>query len=448
MKKLIALLTLFLFSGLTAQNTLTLNEAISIALQRNSNLIKSKNNIQANESRLKNAYGELLPDFNLRGSWNWRRVEDDGGAKITDFFGRESIQPSSKTDTRSYSLSAGGSVVLFNGLSNLANISQKKNDLEAAQLSLEKLKQDITYQTINLYYAVLNAKELVQVRKDNLKFNQKLLEDIQERNKVGSVAIADVYTQQVQFGNAQLALIKAQNDFENAKSNLLNFLALDVLKDYDFENPNPKLSTKKTNSIIDEFGNIEQMVNFALRNRKDYKSQMLSLSSAQKGLTIARGNYFPSLSGDYSFSASATKPDDVFKHRVWSVGLSLNFPIFSNWRTENQTQLAKVQIENVKEDLTALERQIKIDIKQGYLDLLAAKKKLDVSTSNVKSAEENRKINQERYRLGSGTILDILQADKDYTQAQSDKINAEYQYYQLRDKLINSLGKLEIKKYE
>ena len=50
--------------------------------------------------------------------------------------------------------------------------------------------------------------------------------------------------------------------------------------------------------------------------------------------------------------------------------------------------------------------------------------------------------------LGSGTILDVLQADKDYTQALNDKINAEYSYYKLRDKLVNSLGKLEVKKYE
>ena len=96
----------------------------------------------------------------------------------------------------------------------------------------------------------------------------------------------------------------------------------------------------------------------------------------------------------------------------------------------------------------ALERQIKIEIKQGYLDLLAAKKSLDVASKNVIAAEENRKINQERYNLGSGTILDVLQADRDYTDALRNKINALYDFYTKRDKLNNSLGKLEYKKYE
>ncbi len=64
------------------------------------------------------------------------------------------------------------------------------------------------------------------------------------------------------------------------------------------------------------------------------------------------------------------------------------------------------------------------------------------------AAEETRKINQERYNLGSGTILEVLQADRDYTDAQRNKINATFDFYIKRDKLSNALGKLEYKKYE
>ena len=61
---------------------------------------------------------------------------------------------------------------------------------------------------------------------------------------------------------------------------------------------------------------------------------------------------------------------------------------------------------------------------------------------------ENRRVNHERYNLGSGTILDVLQSDKDYTQALTDNISAKFEYYQNRDKLLNALGKLEIEKYK
>ncbi len=445
MKKLILysiLFTVFSAQLIFAQKILTLEKAISIALNRNTDVIKSKNNLETNKVQVKSAYGNLLPDFGIRGNWSWTRINDDGGAKIIDFFGRETTQPASRTDSRNWVLSAGGNVILFDGLSNLATINQKKHDLKAAENFFEKLKQDIVYQTTELYYNVLNARELVKVREDNLKFNKKLYEDIRERNKLGSVPVADVYTQQVQLGNAQLALIRAQNDYENAKSVLLNFLALDVLENYSLEDPIREKQKVELDSYIKEFQNIESMVNVALQNRKDYISKKLTLASAEEGLTIAKSGLFPSLSGNYNFSTRASSPNDLFERREWSVGLSLNIPIFSNWNTEAQIEFAKINIENTKEDLNALERQIKIDIKQGYLDLVAAKKRLDVSTANVKAAEENRKINQERYNLGSGTILDVLQSDKDYTQAQSDNINALYEYYKLRDKLLNSLGRI------
>ena len=91
---------------------------------------------------------------------------------------------------------------------------------------------------------------------------------------------------------------------------------------------------------------------------------------------------------------------------------------------------------------------IKIEVKDSYLNLVAAKKQLEVTKSNVVAAKENRRVNNERYNLGSGTILDVLQSDKDYTQALTDNISAKFEYSQNRDKLMNALGKLDFEKYQ
>ncbi|PIS46010.1 MAG: hypothetical protein COT22_02255 [Ignavibacteria bacterium CG08_land_8_20_14_0_20_37_9] len=103
---------------------------------------------------------------------------------------------------------------------------------------------------------------------------------------------------------------------------------------------------------------------------------------------------------------------------------------------------------NTKEDLSALERQIKIEVKQGYLNFVAGEKRLEVSKKNVVAAEENRKINYERYSLGSGTILNVLQADRDYTQALTERINAKFEFFKQRDNLLNALGKLSYTNFE
>ncbi|MBI1932343.1 MAG: TolC family protein [Ignavibacteriales bacterium] len=446
MSRIWLVFVILISTNLFGQKLLTLDEAIKIALQRNSNLIKSKNSLQVDKANIKSAYGDLLPDLGIRGTWGWQRVNDAGGQQI-DYLGNPIETPQTQTDTRNFSLSAGGNVVLFDGLANYSRISQAENNLESAEFSLEKLKQDIIYTTTSLYYLIISSEELVRVREDNVKFNQKLLEQIQERNKLGSIPIADVYTQQVSVGNAQLLLIQAQNDWETAKNNFLNYLALDIFENYSMVDPYNSTNIGEEETLFKDFSNIESMVDDALNSRADLKSMKLNLSAAEKGETIAQSGLLPSLSGNYSYSTSATKPNLLFDRETYNVGLTLSLPIFSNWSTEANMQLAEVNKLNIQEDILALERTIKIEVKESYLNLVASKKQLEVTNSNIIAAKENRKVNNERYNLGSGTILDVLQSDKDYTQALRDNISAKFQYYQNRDKLMNALGKLEIEKY-
>ena len=253
-KYFLGFLFLILVSSVFGQKKLTLDEAISIALQKNSTLIKQKNNLVTREADVKSAYGNLLPSLGLSGSWNWSRIDDDGGTQ-TDFFGQNVNLPASTSFSRSYSAGLGGSVTLFDGLANYANISRSENNLEAAQYDFQRIKQDIVYSTSDLYYQTLNASELLKVRKENVKYNEKLLETIQEKNKLGSVAIADVYSQEVQLGNAQLALIEAENSYQRTMDNFLDYLALDILEDYTLADPHA--SQTQTEDISAEFEDLE-----------------------------------------------------------------------------------------------------------------------------------------------------------------------------------------------
>ena len=156
----------------------------------------------------------------------------------------------------------------------------------------------------------------------------------------------------------------------------------------------------------------------------------------------------PSISADYRYGTGAISLDKLFDRKTLSVSLNLNIPIFSNFSTETAIQQAEITTMNAKEDLLALERQIKIEVKQGHNDLVAAKKSLEVALKNVTAAEENRKINQERYNLGSATILEVLQANRDYVDALRNKINTVFDFYRQYDKLNNAIGRLDFSKFE
>jgi outer membrane protein len=432
----LTLLSLFCNIGF-AQKKLTLQEVITIALNHNTNAVISSNNLKTSEANVKSAYGNLIPSLSLGTNWGWQRISDNGGETQLNYFGEPQVTPASETDSRSYSISVNGNVTLFDGLSNISTINQAKDNLTAARFDFEKLKQDIILQTVTYYATIINAEKLLNFQGEDLNYNTSLLDKIKEMFNLKMITISDVYAQEVQTANSQFSYLQAKNNFEKSKITLLNYLSIDVNSDYTFELDSTIISDT---TLINE--NFQNLFNEAIQNRNDYKSQKLKLESSEYQLTIANGGLFPQLSGNYGFSTNATQPSALFNRRVYSIGLTLSLPIFSHWNTDYSIQVAKVQIENNTENLNAVGRQIKSDVKNAMLDLQTSKKQLEVSETAVKSAEANWKIKKESYTLGLATFIDQQQAYRDYLQTEYNRINQEQNYLVKQYSLLNVLGRI------
>jgi outer membrane protein len=438
---------LFLTGTIFPQKVLTLNEAINIALQKNSTLQKNLNTLKTFESGLLASYGNLLPSLNASGSWSWSRSEDEG--TTYNFGGAVFTNPPSTIENRSYSAGVNSSWTLFDGLANYASVSQSQNQLESARLSLERLKQDIVFQTTSLYYDVINAQQLLKVKEDDLRQAQKNYETISERNRLGAVTLADVYAQQVRLGNAELEEIRARNDLETIKSNLLFYLGIDVFENYSF---NDELSNKEMdvikNKLSKDYENLTDLVSKAMDKRLDYQSALLNLESAYNGITIARSGHLPRLTNSMSFNTYANKLDNLFDNKNYSVGLTLSIPIFSGFSVSDRVEVATVNAMNREVELSDLQREIKRNIQKTYLDLQAVEKSLSVSEKNVEAARENLRIEEEKYQLGSSRLLDVLTATSNYTNARVSNINVQFAFIVLSEQLKYYLGVIDYKNYE
>lgn len=429
------------------QKSLSIDEAISIALNKNTTLQKNQNNLTTYESGLQAAYGNLLPSVSASGSWRWTRTET--GERTFSFGGSVFTIPQSTNESRDYSANIGTDWTLFDGLSNFAGVSQSQTDLESARLTLERLKQDIVFQTISLYYAVINNLQVLKVKEDDVIWNKKNLETIVERNKLGAVTLADVYAQEVRYGNAELELVRAKNDLETSKSNLLYYLGLDVLENYVLTDTTANVSDDQmVSELINNDRDFDELLSNALNNRPDYKSSLLNLESAYDGITIAKSGHFPRLSNSIGYNLGANRLSDLFDNRTFSVGLSLNIPIFNGFSVSNRVQGAEVLAMNREIEISELERQIKKDIQKTFLDLQAANKNLIVGEKNVISARENLKIESEKYNIGSGKLLDVLIANSGYTNALTLLINSKFSYMVLAKQLRYYLGIIEPSSYE
>lgn len=441
------LLIILLFGFSSAQTKITLNDAIKLALQKNTILNQTENNLSSQESGVTAAYGNFLPSLGAFASWGWDRNEQAGSIRYIN--GVPFNIPKITSETRSYITSVNSDITLFDGLSNFANLSYAKNSLSSTKFLVEFIKQQTVFNTISRYYNLVTQTELLKVREENVKKQGINFKTIEEKNRLGAATLADLYQQQVELGNAELQVINQNLEVQKAKNNLLIFLGLDVTGDYTFETE----LTGREESILaadleEDYKNIQERISDAYNNRLDYKSKLYELEGSLNQITIARSGHFPRLTGSLSFSSYSNKYEDLFKSKTYSVGLNLNIPIFSGFSVSNRVQIAEVQAMNKELEVRELERKIKQEINESYLSLIAAKKSLSVSEKNVYAAEERLKIEQERYNLGSSKLLDLLIANSSYITAKTDYLNAQYSYIIISDQIKYYLGILDITKYE
>ena len=224
---------------------------------------------------------------------------------------------------------------------------------------------------------------------------------------------------------------------------------LDILQEYEFSDSLSASEREILNSnLLQSSQDITELVDKALNQRFDYQSAKLNFESSKDAVNIAQGGHWPSLSADGNYSWFGNTLDEIDKNKNLQFGLSLNLPIFLGWSVSNRVQVAEVQSKISEIELNDLERDIKRQIKTNFLDLQAAQKALVVSENNISAARENLKIEEEKYALGSGKLLDVLIVNSRYTTALTDLLNAQFAYIVLSQQLRYYIGVLDYKIYE
>lgn len=414
------------------KKTLNLEGAINMALERNARIVQARNNLEAAQFGTQAAVGGLLPSLDANASFsrqqNWR--DDPTG---TVYYNGVPIQAggASFQAINNYSTGLNSRVILFNGFANTSNVSRARANAVASEYSLTRAEQSTIFLTTQYYLDVVRTYELLTVNEDNLKRSKRQLERITESNKVGAVALADVYRQQVQAGNDELALIQAQSNHEKAKADLIAFLGADfATEEYSIEmNGIPKdIDTSEFAAVNARYAGFENLVKTAIGKRPDYQASVENVNSADASVRIARAGHFPTVSASASYGYNNSDFDRLRDNKNLSFNLSVSLPIFSGFSTQYQIQQAQVQRNNAEEDLHQAQRQIAVDVRKALLDLEAAQKQVTVTQTSVQSAEMDRKIAEEKYNLGAGTLLDLLVAHANYTTALSNKVNAVTNY--------------------
>ncbi len=426
--RLVALTFLLLasFALVPAQSkNLTLDEVIRIALDSNMTVIQAQNNFEATESGVMASYGRYLPS--ISGGGGWTRYQNEGQL----YAGGIPIPGSSATVTsESFTASLNASLTLFDGFDRGASINRANAVNEASQQTVKRTRQSIVFQVESAYLNVLRLEQLVQVALENLKRDNRQLERITESNRVGALSLADVYRQQSQVASDELLVINAQNNFGKSKADLVALIGLSFDQDYEFSDPSLSVTidTAEVEVLRAQYSDRAALTGRALTVRPDYLGFKKNYEASSSSVTSAKSNYWPSLNAFAGLSSNEELFGRVFQPKSFSWGVRLNWTIFDGFGTNMAVQNAIASRRNAEITIAQAERNISVEVRKAQLDLDAAVKQYDASQKGVLSASEDRKIAEERYNLGAGTLLDLLTANAGLVNAEANLVNASYNF--------------------
>ena len=353
------------------------------------------------------------------------------------FSGSRAGAKSSKTNTyNTYSVGNqfGNQVSLswpiYTGGSVEGKINQAKLGLTSADLAIALAKQQLKLQATTGYFAIMQAQNLVKVNQDTVNDLQAHLTNVQAQFAVGTVAKSDVLRSQVAVANAQQTLIQEQNTYDLAVSSLNNVMGLPMdtqlhLKD--------QLQYTKYNTPLAD------CVSYALQHRPDGQQADISIASAKEGITVAESGNKPQVNLSADEGWSDTHPLGT-KNNSWSVGASASWNLFDAGLTKSKIRSANVAVDQASQQAQQTKDTIQLDVRQAYLSLKNAEKRISTTQVAVDQAQEDYKIAQVRYSSGVGTNLDVMDAESALLTAKTNSIQALYDYNTSKAQLDKAMG--------
>ena len=256
------------------------------------------------------------------------------------------------------------------------------------------------------------------------------LKNVQAQYEVGTVAKSDVLRSEVELANAQQNLIKAQNTYELAVSSLNNVMGLSL---------DTELAIKEDLKYEKYSQSLKDSIGYAMVHRPEVIQADANIDAAQKDIQVAKSGYRPSLTfqGAQDWNKDKFPGDD---NSNWSLSLIASWTAFDSGVTDAKVKQADAATEKAKQQAKQTRDSVQLEVRQNYLSMQEAEKRIDTSQVAVEKAEEDFKIAQVRYSAGVGTNIDVIDAQVALTQAKTNYIQAMYDYNTSRAKLDKAMG--------
>lgn len=403
---------------------LTLPELTEYALRNNPRARQAWFAARAAAAGVAMEQADLLPQITANYAWSRAQIVSATAGTITPF------------QTR-FGPSISFTYVLFDFGARVDQIDSAEYRLLAANLSQNRVLQDIVFQVEQAYYRLLGLNALIQVNESALKNLNTVLDAVQRRRESGLATVADVYRAETQVAQAQLNLDRSRGDFEKARGLLAATVGLPVDRTLNVQTiaglPQIHAVTASLTELLDRAKAARPDLIAAEAQARAARATANSTSKAGLPTIELAGVAGYTLFGDNRPGASN-----------YSLGLNLRIPLFSGFRDTYSVRQADAQAAQAEAARDTLYTQTELDVWQAYHDVQTAAGGVGSTAAQVKSAEQTAQATLARYRAGFGSILDLITAQQDESNARVQQIQSYLDWFTALSRLSFSAGMKDI----
>lgn len=407
MKKVIAAALLFAATAAFTAPDMTLKDAINTALKNQENVLRGEQSLQAAKYRLTESKSDYFPQVSVdytQGIFNSTSSRATGSSTIST------------------------SMNFYDGGLRENKIKTARYGVDSSANNLERSKQTVINDVTRAYFTLLRTKKQNEVVKSQLKFLTSQLELIKARVEVGEAAAVEVLPVEAKAANARVDLLSSNNNIRSAAMQLQDAMGISLTVDFNVADYELK------DFVIDPLDNY---ITAAKSNRPEVLESKAAVESAKVNLEISKlqSRLRPQVSGTWKEPLIGNGKSD------YSVSAGVVFSIFDGGANKAAINASNTSLESAMIHQKQLDKDIITDVQLAYINVQNSMERMAASELSLKAAKASYDAQEERYKLGLATPLDLLNAQNEVVSAQYNAVQAKYDYYTYIGQLEYATGK-------
>lgn len=403
------------------ETTLTLEEAVTRALAVSPAMAQADGGVRSAEADRRAAFGAYLPTVNVNTNASRSSTQRINQATNTTETGSAS----------SYNAGLSAGVDLWNGGRRGANIDDARAAVDAAEAVARQRRFGVALDAKTAFYDVLRREELLRVSRSRIRRAEESLSAAERRLQVGTATRSDVLRSRLELNDARQAELTERTAWIVATYALGRVTGID-----DRVGAEPQDVGVRPLAVTAE--ELRQIVE---ESSPDVLSAEAGLRSAGAGVDVARAGYFPTLRASSNLNWFNRELSFADGTSSWNLGFSVSLPVFNGFQRETAVTRARVAEDVARFQVRDARRAARVDLERLLGALRLAQERVELTAEAVEVAREDLRVQNERYRLGASTILDLITSQLNLAQAETDEIAARYDYQIARAELEALVGR-------